>query len=59
MPPSLAVAAITTLGYAGILLGPAVIGLVAQHFSLGIAFVMLAAAMVLVAAAGPLATRRG
>jgi predicted MFS family arabinose efflux permease len=41
MPPGLAIAAITTMGYAGILLGPAVIGFVAKHVGLATAFWML------------------
>lgn len=58
MPAGLAIAAVTTLGYAGILLGPAAIGLVAQARSLSTAFALLAAALVFVAAVGPLAARR-
>jgi predicted MFS family arabinose efflux permease len=42
MPESVAVPAITTLGYAGILLGPAVIGLVAHAASLSAAFLLVA-----------------
>lgn len=53
MPTTLAIASITTLGYAGILAGPAVIGLVAQYWSLNTAFVILAVGMVLVALSGP------
>ena len=45
MPPALAVAAMTTLGYAGILVGPAVIGFVASLTSLRAAFAMLAVIM--------------
>lgn len=45
MPPALAVAAMTTLGYAGILVGPAVIGFVASWTSLRAAFAMLAVIM--------------
>lgn len=41
MPPALAIAAITTMGYAGILLGPAVIGFVAEALSLPKAFWIL------------------
>jgi predicted MFS family arabinose efflux permease len=41
MPPGLAIAAITTTGYAGILLGPAAIGFVADHIGLTLAFWML------------------
>lgn len=43
MPPGLAIAAITTLGYAGILLGPAAIGFVAEHVGLTMAFWMIPA----------------
>lgn len=45
MPPALAVAAMTTLGYAGILVGPAIIGFVASWTSLRAAFAMLAVIM--------------
>ncbi|TCV65916.1 MFS transporter [Neorhizobium sp. S3-V5DH] len=53
MPSSLAIAAVTTVGYAGILLGPALIGFVAQHFSLSTALVMLAGLLLVVALIGP------
>lgn len=43
MPRGLAVAAITTTGYAGILVGPAMIGLVAKSAGLPVAFGILAA----------------
>jgi predicted MFS family arabinose efflux permease len=48
MPPELAVASITTVGYAGILAGPAAIGFVAGHTGLTAAFWMLAALLCLV-----------
>lgn len=48
MPVALAVAAITTVGYAGILLGPAAIGFVARLTSLPTAFWMLAALLCVV-----------
>jgi predicted MFS family arabinose efflux permease len=48
MPPTLAIAAITTTGYAGILLGPAVIGFVAKHTGLTLAFWMIPALLLLV-----------
>jgi MFS family permease len=48
MPPGLAIAAITTLGYAGILLGPAAIGFVAEHVGLTTAFWMIPAILLLV-----------
>ena len=48
MPVGLAVAAITTAGYAGILMGPAGVGFVAKIGGLPMAFWMLAALMCLV-----------
>jgi MFS family permease len=42
MPPVLAVASITTLGYAGILIGPAAIGFLASLTNLRVAFAVLA-----------------
>ena len=42
MPPALAIAAISTTGYAGVLLGPALIGFVSQLASLPAAFALLA-----------------
>ena len=50
MPASLAVTAVTTLGYLGILAGPALIGLVAHLTELRAAFYLLAAAMLFIAA---------
>jgi predicted MFS family arabinose efflux permease len=47
MPAGLAIAAITTTGYAGILLGPAGIGFVAKAVGLDAAFWMLAALLCL------------
>lgn len=49
MPEGLAVAAVTTLGYAGILAGPALIGVIAHASSLVVAFLCVAAALVGVA----------
>lgn len=57
MPPSSAVASITTIGYAGILVGPARIGLVAQSIGLSGAFWMLVGLLCLVPLCAPLATR--
>ena len=54
MPESAAVPAITSLGYAGILLGPAAIGLVAKAAGLSAAFLILALGLVGVAASGRL-----
>jgi len=52
MPEHVAVPAISTLGYAGILAGPAMIGLTAHMTSLPIAFLGVAILLVLVAASG-------
>jgi MFS family permease len=52
MPEALAVPAITTMGYAGILAGPAAIGLVAQHTSLATGLLVVAVLLVGVAASG-------
>jgi predicted MFS family arabinose efflux permease len=54
MPENVAVPAITTLGYAGILLGPAAIGLVAHAVSLSAAFLVVALMLLGVAASGRL-----
>lgn len=48
MPASLAIAAVTTVGYAGILLGPTAIGFVANHTSLSVAFWGLAAVLLVI-----------
>lgn len=50
MPPNLAVAAVTTLGYSGILTGPAGIGLVAHVAGLPAAFLGVAALLLTIAA---------
>ncbi|WPB58037.1 MFS transporter [Xylophilus sp. GOD-11R] len=54
MPESLAVPAISTLGYAGILAGPALIGLAARGVGLSSAFLGVAVLLIGVAAAGRL-----
>jgi MFS family permease len=54
MPQGVAIPAITTLGYAGILSGPAGIGFIAHHSSLSVAFLMVAALMAGVAASSRL-----
>ncbi|MGJ4951927.1 MFS transporter [Bradyrhizobium sp. HKCCYLS20291] len=60
MPVGLAVAAVTTAGYSGVLLGPAGIGFVAAATSLSAAFWMLAALLVIVLASAPfVATEKG
>jgi predicted MFS family arabinose efflux permease len=57
MPAPLAIAAVTTTGYAGILAGPAAIGLVSQRIGLPGAFWILAALMILVTLASRRAAR--
>jgi len=52
MPENVAVPAISTLGYAGILAGPAVIGFAAHATSLSVAFLGLAGLLVAVALSG-------
>ena len=52
MPEHIAVPAITTLGYAGILAGPAAIGVIAHASSLSMAFLLIAAMLVAVAISG-------
>ena len=47
MPLNMAVSAVSTLGYLGILMGPALIGFVAHHTSLYVSFGFLAALVVL------------
>ncbi len=54
MPENVAVPAVTTFGYAGILLGPAAIGWVAHVASLSAAFLILALGLIGVAASGRL-----
>lgn len=48
MPPALAIAAVTTAGYAGILIGPAMIGFVAEWIGLTASFWCLAGLLVFV-----------
>ena len=52
MPQSVAVPAMSTLGYAGVLAGPAAIGFIAHHSSLPMAFRLVAALMLFVAISG-------
>lgn len=52
MPEAIAVPAITTIGYAGILAGPALIGFVAHGSSLSFAFGLIAMSLVAVAISG-------
>ncbi|MGK3141502.1 MFS transporter [Pantoea sp. C2G6] len=50
MPANLAISAMTTLGYAGILSGPALIGFISQWISLSGAFLLIALMLLAVAA---------
>ncbi len=52
MPAGLAIASVTTMGYAGVLVGPAIIGLIAQYAGLKLAFTLLALAYLFVGLAG-------
>lgn len=52
MPESVAIPAVTTLGYAGILMGPAAIGFIAHLSSLGTAFLIVSVMLLGVAASG-------
>ena len=54
VPPSLALATVTTIAYAGLLLGPALIGFVADLTSLPVALAVVAAMLALI----PLTARR-
>jgi len=56
MPAALAVSAVTTAGYAGVLFGPALIGFAAQMASLAAAFWLLAVLMLFVAVAAKAVT---
>lgn len=60
MPAGAAISAVSTLGYAGILIGPAGIGWIAKASSLPVAFAVLGAGLVAVAASARLvAARKG
>ncbi|HKB83382.1 MAG TPA: hypothetical protein VKD04_09285 [Burkholderiales bacterium] len=50
MPESIAVPAITTMGYAGVLLGPVLIGFVVHATNLATALLILSALLLSVAA---------
>jgi len=52
LPESIAIPVVTTMGYAGILLGPALIGFIAHHGSLSLAFLICSAALACAAVAG-------
>jgi len=48
MPPNMSVAFVSTVGYLGILMGPALLGFIAHAFSLPVAFLCVSAALLLV-----------
>ncbi|XER09179.1 Inner membrane protein YbjJ [Sporomusa rhizae] len=55
MPTNLAVSTVTTLGYAGILAGPAFIGFIAQAMSLSLALLVVTVMLLVVAASSHIA----
>jgi len=57
MPVNLAISAMTTLGYAGILSGPALIGFISQWLTLSGAFLLIALMLLAVAASARRVTR--
>ncbi|MBU2884595.1 MFS transporter [Gilvimarinus agarilyticus] len=57
MPPALAISAVTTAGYAGILIGPALIGFVAEWVGLTTSFWILAAMLLSVPLAAKSSSR--
>jgi len=57
MPPNLALAAISGIGYAGILAGPALIGFIAHLTSLLVAFGCIALLLLLVGLSARRATQ--
>ncbi len=59
MPSNLAIAAVTTMGYAGLLAGPAVIGFAARLTSLPLALLLVAALLTVVAVLSQRVTNEG
>jgi hypothetical protein len=57
MPPNFAIAAMTVLGYTGVLLGPALLGFIAQATSHAVALLGVALTLLMVAASARIATR--
>lgn len=55
MPEAAAVTLLTTIGYSGILVGPAFVGFIAHATSLEIAFLILSALLIILAIAGKVA----
>lgn len=58
MPMGLAIAAVVSMGYAGLLAGPAVIGFIAEITSLGVSFGLVALGLLALAGAAKKATKR-
>ncbi|HSX50272.1 MAG TPA: MFS transporter [Cellvibrio sp.] len=58
MPMSLAISAVVSMGYAGLLAGPAVIGFIAEISSLNISFVVIALGLLALAASAKKATQQ-
>jgi MFS family permease len=61
VPPSIGIAAVSTAGYCGFLLGPPVIGLVGERFGLGtgLGLIVIALAMLAMSGSGRLVARMG
>jgi len=57
MPAGMAIASVTTTGYAGILLGPALIGFAAEKMTLTLAFALLAVLAIVIPATARIATK--
>jgi MFS family permease len=58
-PPELTIAAVSTAGYCGFLLGPPAIGLIADHFTLPVGLGVVALALAIVALGGASAAWEG
>lgn len=56
-PPAISIATVTTLGYAGLLSGPALIGFLAHASNLPVALAVVAGMLLLVAGAAPIVRR--
>ena len=59
IPPGQGIAAVATLGYGSLLMGPPLIGFIAQATSLRLAFVLLGLAALLISALAPVLARAG
>ena len=57
IPPAISIATVTTLGYAGLLSGPALIGFLARASNLPVALAVVAGMLVLVAASARIVRR--